>query len=89
MTRNSMSPLTADEAISKHCAKPMSPEQKAALVIAQAALLYAEVAGMVAENMVRGALGETPVYEEACFLEKIEKYERTLHRDAVLSLFNT
>lgn len=45
----------------------MTDEQKAAFIMAQAAVLNAEIAGMVAENMQRQALGHSMAYDEAAF----------------------
>ena len=52
----------------------MTPEQKAAYIIAQAAALSAHVTGMVAENQVRIAGGDSLAYDEAAFDTVIARY---------------
>ena len=46
----------------------MTDEQKIAFIIAQAACLNAEVAGMVAENTYREMRGETIAFGEGAFV---------------------
>lgn len=65
----------------------MTPEQVAAFVNAQAALLNARVAAMTAENMQRAALGHSMAYTEEQFDEVIREYEGTLGHNAALELF--
>lgn len=38
----------------------MTPEQQAAFIMAKAACLMAEIAGMVADNQLRACAGQTP-----------------------------
>lgn len=45
----------------------MNEEQKAAFLMSQVAMLNAQIAGMVAENQYREAIGESPAYNEADF----------------------
>lgn len=51
----------------------MTPEQKAAYVIAMAANLMGEVAGMQAENKQREHRGEGMAYYESDFLAAIDR----------------
>ncbi|MCH7910952.1 MAG: hypothetical protein IIB38_15225 [Candidatus Hydrogenedentes bacterium] len=51
----------------------MTTEERAAFLIAQAAILNAEIAGMVAENMQREAVGASMAYGEDAFQEVIDK----------------
>ncbi len=51
----------------------MTPEERAAFIVGQAAILNAEVAGMVAENMQREACGYSMSYGEDAFQVVIEK----------------
>ncbi len=44
-----------------------TPEQEAAYIIAQAAVLFAKVSGMNAENLAREAQGNAPAYTEVDF----------------------
>jgi len=46
----------------------MTPEERAAFIMAQAACLNAEVAGMVAENTYREMRGETIAFSEDAFV---------------------
>ncbi len=52
----------------------MTTEQKAAFIMAQAACLNAEIAGMVAENQWRAHRGESPAYSEQGFQQVLERY---------------
>jgi len=52
----------------------MTPEQKAAFIMAQAAMLSAEIAGMVAENQARSHRGESPAYTQIAFQEAESRY---------------
>lgn len=49
-----------------------------ATVLAQAALLNAEVAGMQALNQIRVSIGATPAYDEAAFLNAMGRYPALL-----------
>ena len=51
----------------------MTTEERAAFLIAQAAILNAEIAGMVAENMQREACGHSMAYGEEAFQQVIDK----------------
>ncbi len=51
----------------------MTPAERAAFIMAQAACLNAEVAGMVAENTYREMRGETIAFGEDAFQEVIDK----------------
>ena len=50
----------------------MTPEQKAAFINAQAAILNAQIAGMVSENMNRANRGEALAYTEDDFTKLID-----------------
>lgn len=63
----------------------MTPEQKAAFVVAQAAMLSAKVAGMQATNCVAAASGKLPVYKQSDFEEAAES--SGCGHNYVLSLF--
>jgi hypothetical protein len=65
-----------------------TPEQKAALVVAQAALLNCEVAGMVAENQHRMNCGNSIAYGDEAFAAKFKEYEAVLGYNSVVGLFN-
>ncbi len=51
----------------------MTPEERAAFIIAQAACLNAEVAGMLAENQHRMNCGNSIAYGEEAFQDVIDK----------------
>ncbi len=63
----------------------MTPEQAAAFVLSQTALLNAEVAGMLAENDYRLHRGETVAYRDEDFEEVRQKYQ--LGYNAVQQIF--
>lgn len=65
----------------------MTPEQKAAFIIAQAALLNAKVAMMQAENQWRVQCGESIAYAEEEMDNEIHDLMTTLEHNAVLSMF--
>lgn len=65
----------------------MTPEQKAAYVIAMSAYVMARVAGMQAENALRIDRGDALAYPEEAF-EKVA-IESGIHHNAVISLFNS
>lgn len=65
----------------------MTPEQKAAFINAQVAMLNARVAGMVAENQMRLARGETIAYADDSFAVLEREYEGTLSHNAITSFF--
>lgn len=64
----------------------MTPEQQAAYVMAQAAALNAEVAGMQAENWMREMQGHTIAYGEDAFQDAINRYG--VHHNAVIGFFH-
>ena len=64
----------------------MTDEQKAAYVIAQAACMYAKVAGMQAENQRCVVLGGPPLHGEKAFDDVIVEYG--IHHNGVLTLFH-
>ena len=63
----------------------MTPDQQIAYVVAMAAVLNAQVAGMVAENQWRSHRGEVIAYAEDAFSDLIDK--SGCHRNAVLATF--
>jgi len=63
----------------------MTDEQKAAYIMAQAAILNATIAGMVAKNQGRASRGETMAYDEEDFVIEID--DSSCHHHAVLNLF--
>lgn len=63
----------------------MTPEQKAAFIMAQAACANAEIAGMRAENQMREALGDAPAYGYEHFSAVMERYG--IHHNAVVTFF--
>ncbi len=65
----------------------MTPEQQAAYIMAQVAILNAMVAGMVAENMQREVLGQSMAYVENDFVAAVNG--SPCHHNAVLSLFQS
>ena len=65
----------------------MNENQRAAFVVAQAAMLNAEVAGMQAENMARVHLGQAMAYQEDAFRDVVNKYQGTIgHNQAITFL---
>lgn len=52
----------------------MTPEQKAAFVMAQSTAALIEALGMMSLNMQRAQRGETIAYEERSFEQLIEQY---------------
>lgn len=65
----------------------MTDEQKVAYIIAQAAVLNAQVQGMVAENMQRQIRGESMAYTERQFEDVITN--SGCHHNAVLEMFRS
>jgi hypothetical protein len=63
----------------------MTPEQRAAYIMAMAACAMAEVAGMQAENQARAHRGEATAYNEQAFNDVISR--NGIHHNAVLTLF--
>lgn len=65
----------------------MTPEQKAAYVIAQSVCAMAEIESMKALNTYRQMRDETIAYDEEAFLTVIDKYG--ISHNAVLTLFQS
>lgn len=65
----------------------MTPEQKAAYVMAQAACAMAEVAAMDAENRWLVSVGRTPSYGAEAFEAVITR--NVIGHNAVLALFQS
>lgn len=63
----------------------MTPEQKAAYVMAMAAAAHAEVEAMRAENMQREMRGESMAYNDEAFIALIERYG--IHPNAIMTFF--
>lgn len=63
----------------------MSPEQKAAYIMSQAAMLNAEIAGMQAENAYWAHIGQGPRYMEQDFRNAMARY--AIGCNDVLTLF--
>lgn len=62
----------------------MTPEQKAAYVMSQAACAMAEIAGMQAENQARGFEGNAPLYMRQDFTDVISR--NVIGHNAVIAL---
>jgi len=67
----------------------MTPEQKAAYVMAQAALLNAKVASMQAENAVREQLGYAEAYGVKEWEDVLEKAQRVIGHNAIIKFFES
>ena len=52
----------------------MDSTSKSAFIVAQAAMLNAEIAGMQAENQWRANCGHSPAYDGTAFQFVIERY---------------
>lgn len=65
----------------------MTPEQKAAYVVAQAALLNATMAQMTADNLFATSRGECAPYNELHFESHIQEFEATIGHNALMELF--
>ena len=63
----------------------MTPEQKAAFVIAQAMDMHTRAIGMQARNDMEIAHGREPVYKEADFARLTENY--SLGHNALIDFF--
>lgn len=63
----------------------MTPEQKAAYVVAQAALLLSEVAQMQAFNQFKP--DHLQGYGESSFENKIHEYQQIIGHNALMELF--
>ncbi len=66
----------------------MTDEQKAAYVAAQAALLNARIAGMVAENQHRMNCNNSIAYGVEEFESVISEYEPFIGHNACIELFH-
>ena len=64
----------------------MTDEQKAAYVIGDAAVLVAELMGMMTANMQRQHRGEAMAYDEQAFQEAVARH--SCHHNATLMLFH-
>lgn len=67
----------------------MTDEQKAAFVLAQVAMMNAEITGLNAENAWRISNGQSPTYGEAAFDAVIDRYKHTLGENAILKFFQS
>jgi len=65
----------------------MTNNQAAAYVMAQAALMNCRVAGMVAENMQRAALGHSMAYGTDEFFAVEREFDAVIGHNAVCTLF--
>ena len=65
----------------------MNKNQAAAYVMAQAALLNAEIAGMQAENEFRTQIGKTIAYGDESFTDLRLRYKPVIGHNAVLDLY--
>ena len=63
----------------------MTVEQKAALIMARAAVLNAQVAGMIAENQMRMQRDEAIAYDDEAFERLIDK--SNLREDSLVAFF--
>lgn len=61
--------------------------ERAAYVMAQAALLQCRVAGMVAENQQRDHLDESVAYDDDAFLEVEREFQPLIGHEALVELF--
>ena len=67
----------------------MTPEQRAAFVMGQAALLNAKIAAMQAANAERERSGLAQAYSEKQFDDVITEFEAVLGYNAAISYFNS
>lgn len=65
----------------------MTPEQAAAYVEAQAALLKCRVAGMEAENQHRANVGWAVAYGDEAFEKTFEEFASLIGHNACIELF--
>ena len=65
----------------------MAPEQKAAYILAQVALLSAEIAALQAENATRTGHLAGPLLDSREFDKVIERYKAVLDHNALITLF--
>lgn len=66
----------------------MTPEQRAAYIIAQAALLNAQIACMQAANQLRIHPEKALAYSEEAFASLCKEYELILGHNALMRLFH-
>lgn len=59
----------------------MTPEQSAALINSQAALLFAEISAMNAQNLCLSSTGQPPAFDGAAFEKVTNQYWRILRAD--------
>lgn len=64
----------------------MNEQQRSAFIIARAAMLNAEIAGMQAENLSRANRGLSPAYDEALFQGMISNYSDLYHNNLLTYL---
>lgn len=67
----------------------MTPEQKAAFINAQAALMQAEMQGMIAENIERQRNDYALAYGPEQWAEFSARWEATLGHNQVIQFFRT
>ncbi len=65
----------------------MTPNQGAAYIMAQAALLNARIASMEAANMARYHTGDSIAYDEKAFANVEREFEGILGINSVLTIF--
>ena len=65
----------------------MTPEQKAAFILSQVAMLTLEVEMMKAANMEREHHGHALAYSETQFADLFKQFEPVLGHNAVLAYF--
>jgi hypothetical protein len=65
----------------------MTPNQGAAYIMAQAALLNAKIASMEAANMARYHTGERVAYDEKAFADVEQEFGDILGHNPVLAIF--
>lgn len=63
----------------------MTPEQKAAYVMAQAACALIEAMGMTAANQQRSVIGASMAYDDDAFAGVITRYG--IHHNSVMAIF--
>ena len=63
----------------------MNEESRAAFIVAQAAMLNCRVAGMVAENMQRAAIGASMAYVEDAFAALAQEFDGLLGYNAAFA----
>ncbi len=66
----------------------MTPEQAAAFVNGQTAIMLIELHGMIAENSMRMRYDQAPAYTQSAFDEMTKRWEPVLGYNAILDLFS-